>query len=560
MRHLVSVVAGLMCVMLVTSVFGQKKLRDMESRIKNIEGDLEVLQEFIQDQSKAMQQLKQRLEETGKYKAQIEGLDKKIGGVFDLTKQVSGDVVKVGQRVDEEARRIDAVEEALKKGIKFTGQLRVRPQLKTNFDTFNYELDDDQNLFATQRLRLGVDVAPAKGVEGRFILQDARGWGLNTQGPDPANPLRVHEGYMKLALDEKMATVKLGRQEWDFGAGRLIGNDDWAQEARSFDGLDLTLTHENFIKADFLFALLDERNATNGEDELFGGVYAVTPYLEDMTIEAYLLFLWDNRDRAKRNVSTLGLRSAGKAPFHKELFFDIELTLQFGTVTEMGPKGAETNLEEGDVATSLVEDRFVDNPHFAAAYHVELGYYIPVEFSLALSLFVDIASGDGNSSPKEESGNDQHVSFVPLFPTQHALLGKMDLWHLTNIIDFGGRLKVTPVENLLVGLEGHYLKLYAGGGPYPGGDTTNSSLTEPSPEDLGIEVDVDITYALSDHLALAAGYSVFLPGAAISDKETGRIKHKRTEIDPDDPENPQTWEYPGGDPAHWLFVQADLTF
>lgn len=559
MRQFVTILTGLLCVMVVTSVFGQKKLRDMESRIKNVEGDLEVLQEFIQDQSKAMQQLKQRLEETGKYKAQIEGLDKKIGGVFDLTKQVSGDVVKIGQKIDEQAKRVGAVEEALKKGIKFTGQLRVRPQLKTNFDTFNYELAEDQNMFATQRLRLGVDVAPAKGVEARFTLQDARGWGLNTQGPDPANPLRVHEGYMKLALDEKLASLKLGRQEWEFGAGRLIGNNDWAQDARSFDGLDLTLTHENIIQADFLLALLDERNATDGEDELFGGVYAVTPYLEDMTIEAYLLFLWDNRDRAKRNVNTVGLRTAGKAPFHKNLFFDIELSLQFGTVTETGPKDAEKNLEEGDVAASAVADNFVDNSHFGAAYHVEVGYDIPVKFSPALSLFVDIASGDGNSSPADP-GNDQHVSFVPLFPTQHALLGKMDMWHLSNIIDFGGKLKLAPAEDLVVNVEGHYLKLYAGGGPYPGGDALNSSLTEASPEDLGVEVDLDVTYTLNDNLALAAGYSIFLPGAAISDDETGRIRNLRTEVNPDDPTDLQTWEYPGGDPAHWLFVQADLTF
>jgi hypothetical protein len=540
-----------MCAM---PALAQKKLQDMDARLKNVEADLDVLKEFIQDQSKQQAATRKQLDELTALKQDLAKTDKKAEALALVAKQTAGEVTELGKRVGEDEKRLATVEDELKKKLKFWGQIRVRPEYRSNNGDFNSMLDEDQNLSAGQRVRIGMSAAPFDGFVGRVTLQDARSWGVNSGDADPADPMRLYEGYIDATLDKDAASLKLGRQEWAFGAQRMIGKSDWSHAGRSFDGLDLTLKYENYVKADVLYSIIDERNASQGKDEVFGGVYAVSPYVEGMTFDGYFLYLHDDREGGMRKVGTLGARSAGNLPVHKAFFFDAEVALQFGTVTE-SPR-------VGDPKTGAVETSSdgvplsVDNSHFAVMYYLEAGYELPVGFPLAVSALAHIASGDGNSSPNPASGNDQSTGFVSLFPTRHSILGRMDIFSMQNIQDLAARVRTEPIKGLSFLSELHYFSLYADTGPLPAGKTPNSSLVEPTDSALGVEWDLEGKYQFNPAFALSAGFGLFFPGQAIVD----RVETQRDEPGDDDPEQLTTYRYPAGDTASWLFVQADLLF
>jgi hypothetical protein len=538
----------------------RRKLDALETRLSNMQTDLEVLQEFIQEQSTGLTNLKQKTAELEKLKTQIGAVDGQVKGLNALVAKNVDAIDTLGQKVATEEKRLTVMAEELKrKKVDFSGQLRIRPEFKMNQRYFNNLLDEDQNFMASHRARISLDVRPASWLAARVTLQDARHWGsptLFSQSddigpvvdiagnsralPEDANrdsAMRVHEAFLDVEVAKDLVNVKAGRQIWNFGKGRMVGNNDWEQAGRSFDGLDLTVSYKNFVKADLLFSWIDERNALGGSDVLFGGAYVTVPYVKDLDIDAYFLYLGDNRDNAKRNVGTIGARVGGLFPWHEALFFDLEGALQFGTVTEQG----------------ATDNATIDNSHYAVFLHADVGYAIPVQTTPTISLFYELASGDGNTSPADPA-NDQSVSWIPLFPTRHGLFGPMDIWRQSNIWDLGGRLEVTPVKGLKVVAQIHSLHLYEGSGAFPWGGERSASFLQAVDTGLGTEFDLCARYQLSDNLGLASGYGVFAPGAAFGDLD---------ELDPivlADPETGEPFRYPRGDAAHWFFMQADFTF
>lgn len=524
-----------------------QKVAKLEEKTRLLEEDLEVVKEFIQEQSVTLGKLKKELEGLPQtVEANFKKLEPRFKALEEADQKMIQDLKK--QQTTEAAleTRVKAIEDDLaKRRIHFFGQLRIRPEFVTNVDNFNSSLDEDQNMFSTQRLRLGVETTPLPWLTGRFVLQDVRGWGVNDfTSADRSDPLRVHEAYLKTRIFPGFAELKLGRQEWEFGSKRMVSRSDWSQAGRSFDGADLTVVYENYLQLDLLVALVDERAPSDGTDSVFGGLYLTVPYITGLDFDGYFLYLKDDRDGARRNVGTVGVRAAGKLPVHKALFFDVEATLQFGTVTE----GYELDAVTGD------------NDHFATAYHLEVGYDVPVQaVNPSVAVFFDAASGDGNTSPTHPD-NDGHYGFIPLFPTKHAMLGKMDLWNLTNIWDLGGRLSAAPLKGLQVSMELHSMHLVSDTGALPRGNAVNSSLTTPIRTDLGTELDLWADYRLNENIAFGIGYSVLFPGGALEDQTPN---YRMEEIaDPDNPGETmdQLFKYPYGDPAHWLYLQADFTF
>jgi len=552
MRYVTWAIAAAFCFTLFSSsAFAQrKKVKQLETKVQNLETDLEVLQEFIQEQSAALQELKKKLAETEKWKEELGKVDKRVAGNTDLAKKIHGDVGKVTGKVQEDSDRVDKVEEQLaKKKVDFHGQIRVRPEILANHQYFNNLMTDDRNFTGSHRARIGIDVNPNDFFTGRFTLQDARIWGSPTlylqkesvanppQDRDSGSALKVHEAYVNMNLKD-VAVLRLGRQMWNFGAGRIVGNNDWEQAGRSFDGLDLALKYQNYIRADMFFAWVEERHSSGETDASFGGLYLTCPYVEDMAFDLYYFFLYDTKGAAKRSISTLGLRIGGKLPWHKALFFDMEGAIQFGTATEGQPRDFDT----------------VENDHYAVSLHVDLGYAIQVKTTPTLALFFDMASGDGNTSPQDEA-NDLSAGWIPLFPTNHGMFGKMDLWNQTNIWDFGGFFKISPVDGFDIVLELHSLHIYADTGAIPGGGD-NISIVEATDTNLGFEMDFELIYRIRDNLAVMGGYSFFSPGQALEDRDK-LDPLVLTEIEDGDEVQ---YRYPVGDAAHWAYLQVDLTF
>jgi hypothetical protein len=541
------------------TAMAQKKAKELQNRVNNLQTDLEVLQEFLQEQSGSLAKFKKATNnDLELLRKQVGIIDLKVGGLSDLADKNKKAILVIEKAVKQEAERITRIEEEMaRKKITFSGQVRIRPELRMNQRYFNNLLDQDRNFGASHRARVGIDVAPLSFLRGRLTLQDARTWGSQTMflqrsdlgqtsldgttlRPEDRNPdsaLRVHEAFLDLEIADDIVALKIGRQAWNFGAGRIIGNNDWEQGARSFDGLDLTIKYKNYIRADLLFAWIDERAVDNGDDVLFGGAYLSVPYFDGLPIDAYFLYLSDPRENAKRNIGTIGLRVGGKLPAHKNLFFDLEGALQFGTVTEQ----------------RATDNNTVDNSQYAILMHADLGYELSVKTSPAIALFFDMASGDGNTSPADPT-NDQAVSWIPLFPTQHGFFGRMDIWNQTNLWDFGGLLRFKPVKGLEIGAELHSLHLYADTGAIPWGGESSGSYLEALDTNLGVEFDLYADYRLNDNFGFGGGYSVFVPGATFDDLD------ERDPVVINDEKTGEPFRYPRGDAAHWLYLQADLTF
>ncbi|MBM4355356.1 MAG: hypothetical protein FJ109_16480, partial [Deltaproteobacteria bacterium] len=457
----------LLCMVLAAGpAMGQRK-NVVETRLKNMETDLEVLKEFLQEQGGSLQKLKEKSAEVDRLKADLDKLAKAGSASAEQIKKLAAELDVLSARLKAEEERVGKIEEELaRRKVLLTGQYRVRPEFRLSNRYFNYELDSDRNLAASHRARLGVDAAPADFFKVRFTLQDARHWGSPVlsgqreegavtdatgqtvtalpQDKDRSTPLAVHEAYVDVEAIKEVLEFRLGRQAWDFGSGRMIGGNDWEQAGRSFDGLDVTLYYEKFVKADILFSWIEERNAAAMTDVAFGGLYVNCPYIQKLDIDVYWLYLGDPRAGGGRKVNTLGGRVGGKLPVHPALFFDLEGALQFGEVTEGLPQDNTT----------------VTNDHYAVAAHADLGYEIDVDWTPTIAVFFDLASGDGNTSPADPD-NSASAGWIPLFPTRHGLFGRMDLWAQNNLWDIGGRASVKPLKGLDVGIELHSLHLYS---------------------------------------------------------------------------------------------------
>jgi hypothetical protein len=319
----------------------------------------------------------------------------------------------------------------------------------------------------------------------------------------------------------------------------MIGQNDWLQSARSFDGFDMTIAVKKYLRADLLWSWIDERNAIEGFDKQLGGIYLTCPYVSGMAFDLYYFYLHDVRDEALRKIHTLGLRIGGAIPRHKQLFFDIEGAIQFGRATEGFPNDNET----------------VENRHYAVFLHTDLGYAIKVKTTPTLTFFFELASGDGNTSPKDK-GNDLSAGWMPLFPNAREGFGKMGMWKQNNIWDIGGTFSLWPIEDKLrLNLELHSLHLYSDTGAVPNGEE-KATLLEGTSKNLGFEFDIDLTWQIKENLEFSAGYSLFAPGDALKE---------RAELDPyvleeEEGGEMKSYIYPVGDPAHWLFFQLDYTF
>lgn len=540
-----TLILGLALSFVPMAAFAQPKPKK-DAAVDSMKEELQIVQEYIEEQGATITTLKKQMTEVSSIKAVVDKLNLTVADLQKGAAETKTDLATVKTRLEGDEKRLGVVEEALRHGVRWNAQIRIRPEVTTNQTDFHSGLDQDQNMSVSQRLRLGMDLKATDWAAARVVLQDVRGWGVQaSDSSDRSDPLRVFEAWVDITLSSEYAHLKMGRQVWDFGGGRVIGQADWSQTGRAFDGADLTFTYQKFIKADALFAVIDERNATNGTDLLFGGLYLTVPYVEGMAFDGYYLYQRDNRSGAKRNVSTLGVRAAGNLPFHPALYVDLEGTWQFGTVSE--GSGPTDNLTK-------------DQDLFAAAYHAEVGYFFPEKIlNPKLFFFFDSASGDPNASPTDPK-NDVSTAYVPMFPTRHAVLGKMDIWDLTNIWDIGGRLTVSPtsIPGFRFETELHKLSLVEKEGSVPWA-VTNPSLFKATDKsaDLGIEVDFSMFYQVTSDLELATGYSFMAPGDGLKGLVT-RVGD--VTVDENGASQPQLLDYRFSQAAHWFFMQANYKF
>lgn len=277
-------------------------------------------------------------------------------------------------------------------------------------------------------------------------------------------------------------TARIGRQELLYGNQRIASPLDWANTRRTFEGGKLMWQGESWDIDGFYTHPLrrTHANATRLDPPLldidFWGVHSTYKDLGKDKLELYWLGLDNYITTARYN--TLGGRYYAE---RDAWLYEFEGGYQFGR-------------------------NFNGSDHSAGAYTFGLGRKMDnVCWKPVLWGYYDWASG----SDTVDTGYDH------MFPLVHKYLGYMDLYGRRNIESANVLLTAKPHDKLSLLVWYYYFWLQNGNDvPYNVDMTRFARLPGGSAgsRDLGHEIDVTLTYALTARMEVLFGYSHFFAG------------------------------------------------
>jgi Alginate export len=327
--------------------------------------------------------------------------------------------------------------------------------------------------------------------------------------------LNLHEGFMR--TQGKWVRFDAGRFELNYGDTLVIGNLDWNETGRTFDGFRARIAKSPTSAWLDLFATVVTEGKSqvpvhkvgDGDIYFMGAYAALGPAItKGLDLDLYLLErVWPATDQRLRAVdaatglpatpaatyqragageTTLGARAKQKLGIFD---YRTEVGLQFGT-----RPGASPNVTAG--AISGTQQRAQD----VLAYHgdLELGVQA-VPDKLRVSAEAMYASGDKLSSTGKNEGWDE------LYPTAHRFLGLSDAFvragiKRTNVVSGVLHVQVNPTKALAFNADGHLFSR-----PEKLSATGKTGYA-------GSEIDLGASYTLAKGLKCRALYAVFLPG------------------------------------------------
>ncbi len=312
--------------------------------------------------------------------------------------------------------------------------------------------------------------------------------------PIDEDELEVQQLFIDYTFDidaDSTLAFRVGRQEYGFGKSRLISPLPWANALRHWDGITGILNtpqfNVNFFYSSFNPVDQDGFNNSDSNNQL-AGIYATQKLSANSGIEYYWLRteredVTFNGTSGDENRDTFGIRHWGI--FSNRLDYEVEGAYQ-----------------TGDVGTGSVS---------AFMFTGEVIYAVPGASNSKLSFAVDYASGDDEAAGEVNTFNQ-------LFPLGHAYFGFIDLVGRQNILDISAayRTRISDRTNVRVAIHNFFRAddadaLYnAGGGVVRAGDASASS-------DIGREIDLTLSYKLSNQVTGSLGYSQLFAGDFLSD-------------------------------------------
>lgn len=396
------------------------------------------------------------------------------------------------------------------------GQVRARQLVLLNgdFDAQSGSPDNYGLLRATVSLR-----AQATDAASAFIeLRDSRAFGEARSTTTSLEQVDAHQAYVQVdRLGGRPLRLRVGRMELTYGRQRLLGNHDWDNVGRSFDGLELRNDLAGFGWFDvFAFKTLetggippgvnDGANAAGDKEQALVGAYIRYDTGEDGCLEAYALDLYDDlgqldpdpsstgdeRD-ARANRFTVGMRFEQQLLDRRLQLFG-EGAWQFGSASDRIDTTAGAILDGADIAAWAVMAG-VD-----CAFNAPLAPWIGVELNLA--------SGDDGTDRTQQRTFDQ------LFPSSHAPLGIFDLVGWQNVRSLKGTLGTRPAEPWRIFASAHRFHVDAPADAWYRADGTVVLGGDAAFDDhLGDELDLTLRYAPQRELLFELNWSTWLPGA-----------------------------------------------
>jgi hypothetical protein len=315
---------------------------------------------------------------------------------------------------------------------------------------------------------------------------------------------------------------------------------DWDNMGRVFDAAKLHFEQDTFWVDAFTGRVVmpnDNQFDQPNWDDWFSGIYGSTRALVPKT-EAQLYFLADNassgspkevttaaKGNSPRDIYTVGMRFQTLPGQIHGWDLNGEFAGQFG------------DFEYAPGTPGVVNGQRLNQ--LAYATHIEGGYtFAKTDWTPRLALGFDYASGDSNP-------NDQdHNTFVNLYPTNHKFYGAMDFLSWQNLLDPYLKASIAPVKGLSIALTYNVFWLattsdffyQANQSPRTAG---GYGIHPQNGSFAGQEIDLVATYQVASFLQFQGGFGHYFTGDYVN----------------------QTFQNLGGaHDANWVYLQAQVNF
>ncbi|KFF05531.1 alginate export family protein [Flavobacterium reichenbachii] len=371
-------------------------------------------------------------------------------------------------------------------------QIRPRFEYRNGYKTL-LPYGQEGTSQVSQRSRLSFDYKQDE-LKVKLTLQNTRTWGDAVPATTAdKNGIAVFEAWAQYNFTEKWS-AKLGRQVLSYDNQRILGEQDWGQQAQSHDAATVSFQGEN-QRLDFGGAY-----NSNAENVL------QTPY----TVSSYkaMQFAWYHRKFETLEASFLLLNTGYEyANADAKLLVDYKQT--FGPYLTFKPGKLDSNLwvygqtgKNTDQKVSAWNAGANVNYMFTEAFKAGLGF----EF---------LSGKDRND------GSSVIKSFNPIFGTNHAFNGFMDYFYVGNHLNN-------------VGLEDAYLKLNytvkkwqfaLSPHVFLAPNKVVTPLNEELDSYLGTEVDFSTTFNFKKDIVLTGGYSQMFGTKTLEFIKNGDASH-----------------------------------
>jgi len=372
-----------------------------------------------------------------------------------------------------------------------------RFEARENYDTLGVSRtrfqEGDQTVF---RSRITIETNPLQltdGVKGSLYMapQASGAWGTQGIGGTigEAN-LGIYEGYFKLSSD--LITAKVGRFAMNYGDALMVGNLDWHQSGRAFDGAHLSLTPGAVVVDAFVTQTGEGFNAPSPlfvGDSYFWGVYSKLggAIAEGLDLDAYVL----GKSVAATDITVTD--PTGMTPdtqVHKDgathATVGARIKQKLGAIDYRAEAGIQFGRAVGPATESLSK--------FAYQADAEVGFTLMPGTRIALNGAV--ASGDSDPT------DDKNEAWDELYPTTHKWFGLMDvIGFRTNIMSANLKFGTKLAESTILKVHAHVFSRMEDNGL---GFSGTKKLA-------GYEADTILVQKIGKFAYTKGMYSVFIP-------------------------------------------------
>lgn len=354
------------------------------------------------------------------------------------------------------------------------------PRLNREGDAFVY------------RARLGIETNPVKLGSGQSVLVKfvPQAAGTHAMGGTPetigdAYPLGLYEAYIR--LKGRGFRLDLGRFMMNYGDGLVIGQNDWHEAGRAFQGGRVRLTSANKpdYYTDLFITLIQEGIAGTKSvfkgDQYFYGMYTSLGELgaKGPILDVYLLG------------RTFGGLPADDSVTPSLPGQDGATTLTLGSRIAQAFTHFDYRLEAGVQVGQSQQARGV-KPLDRVAFQADGAVGVLPIHDLRLELGGVAISGEENPNDKLDHAWD------PLFPTNHAPLGIADvIVQRSNVLSGNLGVRYNATKDVAIDLRGHAL--------------ARAVKNLEGNRYVGTEGDLSLIYSLGLGTQLRSAYAIFVP-------------------------------------------------